>query len=65
MKQNFRELHFEKSLQSANFLIGHSKTIPILYDKNKRQIILLYLTRATGKFLKIEQVNQVNFNPHD
>ena len=25
-------------------------------DKNKRQIILLHLTRATGKFLKIAQV---------
>ena len=24
--------------------------------KNKRQIILLHLTRATGKFLKIAQV---------
>ena len=26
------------------------------YDKNKRQIILLHLTRATGKFLKIVYV---------
>ena len=30
--------------------------IQISYDKNQRQIILLHLTRATGKFLKIAQV---------
>ena len=50
----FRELHFVNSLLSANFL--SSKTIQISYDKNKRRIILLHLTRATGKFLKIAQV---------
>ena len=52
----FRELHFVNSLLSANFLIGKQQTIQISYDKNKRQIILLHLTRATGKFLKIALV---------
>ena len=52
----FRELHFVNSLLSANFLIGNSKTIQISDVKNKRQIILLHLTRATGTFLKIAQV---------
>ena len=41
---------------SKLFNWSKSKTIQILYDKNKRQIILLYLTRATGNFLKIEHV---------
>ena len=52
----FRELHFVNSLLSANFLICKQQTIQISDDKNKRQIILLHLTRATGKFLKIGQV---------
>ena len=38
---------------------SNSKTIQILYDKNKRQIILLRLPRATGKFLKLERVKRM------
>ena len=50
-----RKLHFVNSLQPTKFLIGQTEKkktpIQMLYDKNTRQIILLHLPRATGKFL--------------
>ena len=47
-----RILHFIKSLQSANVLISQTaKRYQFYrYDKNTPQIILLHLSRATGKF---------------
>ena len=47
-----RVLYFINSLQSVNVLLvkQQNDTNEILYDKNSRQIILLHLPRATGKF---------------
>ena len=58
MKQNnFSWIAVCKLFISSKFLNWSiSKKIQVLYDKNKRQIILLHLPRATGKFLKIVQV---------
>ena len=55
-QNNFSWITFCKLFTVSKRLIGKQQMLQISYDKNKRQIILLYLTRATGKILKIAQV---------